>query len=55
MLLQIKKRLVTLTNENDHNDDHEDIYKEMFDKMVREKFDGIGELNNEINHNYLTY
>ena len=45
------KRLEDLTNKNDHKD----IYKQIFDKIVKEKFDVIRELTNEINDDYLTY
>ena len=31
------------------------MYTEMFDKLVKEKFDEMWELINEINHDYLTY
>ena len=36
-------------------DDHKDIYKEIFDKTVKEKFDEIKHLTYVINHDYLTY
>ena len=49
------EKLSALTNKNDNRDDHRDIYKEVFDKIVKEKFDGIRELTDEIDHNYLTY
>ena len=35
--------------------DHKSIYKEVFDKLVKERFDKIIELNNEINQNDLVY
>ena len=41
MPLQIKKeRLASLNNK----DDHKGIYKEMFDKLVKKKFDEIKDL-----------
>ena len=40
------QRLETLANRN--------IYKEIFNKIVKGKFDDIKELTNEINHDYLT-
>ena len=41
MPLQIKKeRLASLNNK----DDHKDIYKEMFDKLVQKNFDEIKDL-----------
>ena len=45
------KRLEALTN----NDDHNSIYKEIFNKLVKEKFDGIKELTYKIDHNDLIY
>ena len=38
-----------------NKDDHKGIYKEIFDKIIKEKFEEIKELTNEINHDYLTY
>ena len=49
------KRKITGFNRDDDKDDNRDIYKEIFDKTVKEKFDGIRDLNDEIDHNYLTY
>ena len=40
------KRLEALTNK----DDHKSIYKEIFDKLVKEKFDETKELADEIDH-----
>ena len=40
ILLQIKTRVGALTNKYDHKS----IYKEIFDKTVKEKFDGIKEM-----------
>ena len=45
------KRLVALTNK----DDHKDNYKEIFKKLVKEKFDEIKKLTDEINQNELIY
>ena len=45
------KRLETLTNKGDHKS----IYKEIFDKLVKWKFDKIKELSDEINHTDLIY
>ena len=47
--------LAALTNKNDHRDDHKYIHKEKFDKLAKEKFDGIKELTYEIDHDDLTY
>ena len=49
------ERLAALTNKDDHKDDHKYIHKEKFDKLVKEKFDGIKELTYEIDQNDLTY
>ena len=46
------KRLVALTNKGD---DHKGNYKEVFEELVKEKFDEIKELTNEINQNDLRY
>ena len=46
------KKLVALTNKGD---DHKDNYKEVFEELVKEKFDEIKELTNEINQNELIY
>ena len=45
------ERLVALTNK----DDHKDNYKKIFEELVKERFDGIKELTDNINKNYLTY
>ena len=45
------ERLAALTNK----DDHKDNYKEIFEKLVKERFDEIKELTDEVNHDYLTY
>ena len=50
MLLQIKaKKLETLINK----EDHESIYKKIFVRLVKEKFDGIKELTYKIDHDDL--
>ena len=45
------KIIEVLTNKGDH----ESIYKEIFDKLIKERFDEIIELTNEINQNDLIY
>ena len=50
MLLQIKRR-EALTIE----DYHKSIYKEISDKLVKEKFDGLKELNYKVDHDDLIY
>ena len=45
------KRLEALTNKNDHKS----TYKEIFDKLVKEKSDEIKELSDPINHNDLIH
>ena len=45
------KIIEVLTNKGDHKS----IYKEIFDKLVKERFDEIIELTNEINPNDLIY
>ena len=45
------KRSVTLINK----DCHKDNYKEIFEKVVKERFDEIKELTDEISQNDLTY
>ena len=50
MLLQIKaKKLEALINK----EDHESIYKKIFVRLVKEKFDGIKELTYKIDHDDL--
>ena len=53
MLLKIKtnKRLEALTSKHDHKS----IYKEIFDKLVKEEFVEIKELTDEIDHNNLIH
>ena len=52
MLLQNQnKRLVAWTNK----DDHKDNCKEIFEKLVKERFDEVKELTNKIKHDDLTY
>ena len=43
---------MALTN---NDDDHKDNYKEIFEKLVKERFDEIKELSNEINQKDLIY
>ena len=45
------KRLETLTNK----DDHKSIYKEIFHKLVKEKFDEIKEFSGKIDNDDLIY
>ena len=45
------ERLVALTNK----DDHKDNYKKIFEELVKERFDGIKELTDNINKNDLKY
>ena len=53
MPLPIKARKVLdLTNKDD---DHKGNYKKMFEKLVKERFDEIIELTNEMNQNDLIY
>ena len=42
---------MALTNKNDHKDN----YKEIFEELVKENFDEIKELTDEINENDLIY
>ena len=42
---------MALTNKGDYRD----ICKEILDEIVKEKFNAIRELTDEINHDYLTY
>ena len=44
------ERLAALTNQNNHKDN----YKEIFEELVKETFDKIKELTDEINQNDLT-
>ena len=45
------KRLEALTNKDDHSDN----YKEIFEEWVKERFDKIKELTDEVNQNDLIY
>ena len=53
---QGRKQIDTITNQKarlpalTHKDDHKGNYKEIFEKLVKERFDEIKELTNEINH-----
>ena len=46
------KRLATLTNKVDN---HKDNYKKLFEELVKERFDEVKGLTNEINQNDLIY
>ena len=46
------KRLAALTNKDDN---HKDNYKKIFEELVKERFDKIEELTDEINQNDLIY
>ena len=58
---QRRKQINAITNENKrlpaltNKDDHKDNYKGVFQKLVRERFDIIKELTDEINHDILTF
>ena len=54
-IINQNKRLSALTKNDDHKDDQKNIYKEVFDKLVKVKFDEIEDLTYETNHDYLTY
>ena len=43
---------MALTNKDE---DHKDNYKEIFEELVKERFDEIKELTKEINQNELIY
>ena len=53
---QGEKQIDAITNQNEslealaNKDDHKSIYKEIFDKLVKGKFDGIKELTYGIDH-----
>ena len=50
-----------MTNQNErlaasaYKDDHKDNYKTIFEELVKERFDEIKELSEEIQKNDLTY
>ena len=46
------KRLATVTNKVDN---HKDNYKKLFEELVKERFDEVKGLINEINQNDLIY
>ena len=56
-----KKQIDSITNQNKiletltNKDDHKSIYKEISDKLVKEKFDGIKEIKYETDHDNLIY
>ena len=55
-----EKKIDAITNQNErlaaltNRGDNKDIYKEIFDKLVKEKFDKIKDVTYEINDHYLT-
>ena len=57
---QGRKKIDAITNQNErlaaltNRGDNKDIYKEIFDKLVKEKFDKIKDVTYEINDHYLT-
>ena len=51
MLIKTKK-IAALTNKDDG---HKDNCKQIFEELVKERFDEIKELTDEINQNDLTY
>ena len=53
MLLQINAKKVLDLSNND--DDHKGSYKKMFEKQVKEIFDELIELTDELNRNDLIY
>ena len=56
-----KKQIVAVTNQNKRLEastnkvDHKSIYKEIFDKLVKEELDEIKELSDKIDYNDLIY
>ena len=58
---QGKKQTDAITNQNKglealtNKDDHKNVYEKIFDKLVKEKFDEIRELSDEIDYNDLIY
>ena len=57
-----EKKIVAITNQskrlaalNNKDGDHKDNHKEIFEELVKERFDEIKELTNEINQNDLKY
>ena len=58
---QGRKQTDAITNQNKsfpaltNKDDHEDSYKEIFDELVKERFDHVNELMDEINQNNWIY
>ena len=58
---QGRKQIEAVTNKNErladltNKDDYKYNYKEIFEQLVKEIFDEIKELTDEINHHYLTY
>ena len=58
---QGKKQIDSITNQNKrlealtNKDDHKSIYKKIFDKLVKQRFDEIKELTYETDHDDLRY
>ena len=58
---QKRKQIDAITNQNEiltaltNKDDYKDNYKEIFEELVKGRFDEIKELTDEINQNDLTY
>ena len=56
-----EKKIDAITNQNGrlealtNKDDHKSIHREIFDKLVKEKFDEIKKLTDEIDHDGLIY
>ena len=56
-----KKQLDRITDQNKglealtNKDDHKSIYKEIFDRVVKERFDEIKQLTHEIDHDSLVH
>ena len=56
-----KKQIDALKNQNNilealtNKVDHKSIYKEIFDKLIQEKFDRINELSDKTGHDDLIY
>ena len=58
----MKKKIYAITNQNkrlaaliNKDDDHKDNYKKIFEELVKERFNEIKELTNEISKNDLIY
>ena len=44
-----------MTNNDGHENDHKDNYKKIFEELLKERFDEIKELTNEVKQNNLIY